>query len=218
MAFLQKIKYFLTKKIIKYFILFTIKTCKINISGEEEIKKLKKNNIPVIHIFWHRHIFFTIYKFRNVGAQPLVSLSKDGELVSNVAEEFGMNPVRGSSSKGGARAFLELTHSIKKNKSEILITADGPKGPPEKIKDGTILLAQKTNSVIVPISWYANRVKIFEKSWDKFLVPLPFSKIYFSFGNPFYINKDKNDITELKKELENELKRLENECKNSSSK
>jgi len=216
MAFLQKIKDFLTKKIVKYFILFTIKTCKINISGEEEVKKLKKNNIPVIHIFWHRHIFFTIYKFRNIGAQPLISLSKDGELVSNVAEEFGMNPVRGSSSKGGARAFLELIHSIKKNKSTILITADGPKGPPEKIKDGTILLAQKTNSVIVPISWYANKVKIFEKSWDKFLMPLPFSKIYFSFGNPFYINK--NNITELKKELENELKRLENECKDLSSK
>ena len=218
MAFLQKIKGFLTKKIVKYFILTTIKTCKINISGEEEINKLKKNNIPIIHIFWHRHIFFTIYKFRNIGAQPLISLSKDGELVSNVAEEFEMNPVRGSSSKGGARAFLELIHSIKKNKSEILITADGPKGPPEKIKDGTILLAQKTNSVIVPISWYANRVKIFEKSWDKFLMPLPFSKIYFSFGNPFYINKNKNNITELKKKLENELKRLENECINLSSK
>lgn len=218
MAFLQKIKYNLIKKIVKFFILATIKTCKIIISGEQEIKKLKKNNMPIIHIFWHRHIFFTIYKFRNIGAQPLISLSKDGELVSNVAEEFGMNPVRGSSSKGGARAFLEFIHSVKNNKSEILVTADGPKGPPEKIKLGTILLAKKTNSVIVPISWYASRVKVFEKSWDKFLIPLPFSKIYFSFGNPFYINKNKNNINELKKELEDELKRLENECKILSSK
>ncbi len=218
MAFLQKIKYNLIKKIVRFFILATIKTCKIIISGEDEIKKLKKNNIPIIHIFWHRHVFFTIYKFKNTGAQPLISLSKDGELVSNVAEEFGMNPVRGSSSKGGARAFLEFINSVKNNKSEILITADGPKGPREKIKHGTILLAKKTNSVIVPISWYASRVKVFEKSWDKFLIPLPFSKIYFSFGNPFYINKNKNNINELKKELEDELKRLENECKILSSK
>ena len=211
MAFQQKIKFFLLRKISKFLIHLIVNTCKIKIIGKKYIKELKKKEIPIIYVIWHRHIFFAIYKFKNKGVRPLISLSQDGEIVYQIAVEFGFNPVRGSSSKGGARAFLKLLNSIEKGHSEILITADGPKGPLKQIKDGTIILAQKTGSVIVPISWYSSKVKIFKKTWDQFIVPLPFSQITFVFGEPFSVPDvmDTNHLSLLKKELGQTMNNLE---------
>lgn len=165
-----------------------IVTCRLQIEGVDKVKEYIRKGIPIIYVFWHRHIFVTIYRFKKSGARPLISLSEDGEIVSQVAEAFGMNPVRGSSSRGGARAFLALVNTIKSDTSRaLLITADGPKGPPREIKDGTIRLAQKTGSAIIPVSWYASREKVFEKTWDKFKVPLPFSRITYLYGEPFVV-------------------------------
>ena len=213
MAFQRKIKYFLIRKAAKLLIHAIIKTCKIKITGIEKVEEIREKNIPIIYAYWHRHIFVTIYRFKNTGARPLISLSEDGELVSQIAVEFGMNPVRGSSSKGGARAFLKLLDAIKVDNSEVLITADGPKGPLRQIKDGTIRLAQKTNSVIVPIGWHASRVKIFEKTWDKFKIPLPFSSIIYAYGEPFSIppGVKREDYTQLKEKLKQAIDSLEKE-------
>jgi lysophospholipid acyltransferase (LPLAT)-like uncharacterized protein len=213
MKFRQRVKYFLIRKITKLLIDAIVLTCRIKIIGEETVTELREKKIPIIYIYWHRHILFTIYKFKKTGARPLISLSPDGEIAAQIAEEFGMNPVRGSSSKGGARAFLKLAGSIKDEREEILITADGPKGPARQIKDGTIVLAQKTGSVIVPFSWYSGRVKILEKTWDRFIIPLPFSTITFKYGAPFFIDpkKRRGELGALKKELQDTLNILQNE-------
>jgi lysophospholipid acyltransferase (LPLAT)-like uncharacterized protein len=234
MKFRQRIKYFFIRKTTKLLIHLIVFTCRVKISGEEFVTDLRQKKIPVIYIYWHRHIFFTIYRFRNSGARPLISLSPDGEIVAQIAREFGLNPVRGSSSKGGARAFLKLLNTLKdtvspgrekvyffkhlfrkkntgERRNEILITADGPKGPLKEIKDGTILLAQKTGSVIVPFSWYSSRVKILEKTWDRFIIPLPFGTITFIYGSPVFVSPDKKrgDFADLKKELKESLDNLE---------
>jgi len=220
MIFPQRIKHFLIRKAAKLLIHAIIKTCKLKIAGSEIIDELREKKVPIIYAYWHRHIFVTIYRFKNTGARPLISLSQDGEIVSQIAGEFGMNPVRGSSSKGGARAFLKLLDAIKKDNSEVLITADGPKGPPRQIKDGTIRLAQKTNSVIVPIGWHASRVKIFEKTWDKFKVPLPFSSIIYAYGEPFVIPPEAalKDYSQLKEKLKQAIDTLEKEVEAKSKK
>lgn len=212
MSFRQRIKYFLIRKATKLLMSVIVLTCRIKIVGEEVVKELREKEIPIIYIYWHRHIFFTIYKFKKTGARPLISLSPDGEIVSRIAEEFGMNPVRGSSSRGGARAFLKLANSIKEKHEEILITADGPKGPAKQVKDGTVVLAQKTGSVIVPFSWYSSRVKILEKTWDRFIIPLPFGTITFRYGTPVVIDPEKRrgELGALKEELQNALNTLEN--------
>ncbi|MCU0288407.1 MAG: lysophospholipid acyltransferase family protein [Acidobacteria bacterium] len=190
---MMKIKYFLIRKAAKLLIMGIMKTSKLRIQGWEEVEKLRKQGMPVIYVYWHRHIFVTIYRFLNTGARPLISLSGDGEIVAQIALEFGMNPVRGSSSRGGAKAFITLLNAIKKEKSEILITADGPKGPAKEIKDGVIRLANKTGSAIVPIAWHSTRVKIFEKSWDRFKIPLPFGKIIYAYGKPIILEQFSND-------------------------
>jgi len=213
MTFQKKINDFFIRKAAKALILSIIKTCKLKIVGHEHVETLRKQKKSIIYAYWHRHIFVTIYRFRNTGARPLISLSEDGEIVSEIAVEFGMNPIRGSSSKGGARAFLKLLNAIKEDNSEVLITADGPKGPLRQIKDGTILLAQKTRSVIVPICWHANRVKILKKTWDKFKIPKPFGTITYAYGQPFVIpgNAAKEDYPLLKETLKESIDTLEKE-------
>lgn len=213
MAFRKRIKYFFIRKAAKLLILALIKTCKLKIAGHEHVEKLREQKVPIIYAYWHRHIFVTIYRFMNTGARPLISLSEDGEIVAQIAVEFGMNPVRGSSSKGGAKAFLKLLNTIKESNSEVLITADGPKGPLKQIKDGTILLAQKTGSMIVPIAWHASRVKILDKTWDKFKIPLPFSTITYAYGKPCLIAPDaaKDDYCLLKADLKKAIDTLEKE-------
>jgi len=211
MAFQKKIKYFFIRKAAKAVIISIIKTCKLKIIGHEHVETLRKQKKSIIYAHWHRHIFVTIYRFRNTGARPLISLSGDGEIVSQVAVEFGMNPVRGSSSKGGTRAFLKLLNAIKEDHSEVLITADGPKGPLRQIKDGTIRLAQKTGSVIVPICWHASRVKILKKTWDKFKIPMPFSTITYAYGQPLVIpgNAARDNYPQLKETLKESIDALE---------
>jgi len=208
-------RYFFLRKTARILINAVIKTCRMRIIGEESVHRLRDQKIPIIYTFWHRHIFVTIFRFKKSGARPLISHSRDGEIVAQVAREFGMEPVRGSSSSGGARAFLKLLESIKTEKAEILITADGPKGPLREIKDGTILLAEKTRSAIVPICWHASRVKIFKKSWDRFMIPLPFSRITFAYGEPLILpspikgEKRKHHLDSLKREFQQRMIQLE---------
>jgi lysophospholipid acyltransferase (LPLAT)-like uncharacterized protein len=207
MTYVKTVKFFFIKKIIKILIHLIVIFNKVEIKGYENLDDIKKKE-SIIFVFWHKKILFTIYQFKNSGARPLISNSDDGELVSQVAEEFNMIPIRGSSSRGGARAFIKMMHSIRKEKSHILITADGPKGPAEQIKDGTVKLAEKTGAVIIPISWTASKVKVFQKSWDKFELPLPFGKIKFKYGKPIYINI-KNDTDKYKELIKKSINNLE---------
>lgn len=203
----RKVRFFILRKITRLVIEAIVRTSRVTIINREIVADLKKNHRPIIYVFWHRHIFFTIHRFKNSGARPLISRSSDGEIVSQIAEEFGMNPVRGSSSSGGARAFLKLLKTIRETETDILITADGPKGPPREIKDGTIILAQKTGSVIVPFCWTSSRKKVFRKTWDRFLLPLPFGHITLVYGEPFYPGEAKKGKAAARK-LETEKKRL----------
>jgi len=209
MTFAKKIKTLLLKKLAKLMIEFIVFSSRVTISGRENINKLQNKNLPLIFIFWHRHILFVIHQFKNTGARPLISLSSDGELVAAVAEEFGMKPIRGSSSKGGARAFLNMVRSVQNENAQVLITADGPKGPARQIKDGTVQLALKTRAYVIPISWSGSQVKILEKSWDRFLIPLPFGRIHFAYGQPLQIAADDADLDGAADMLAEKLNLLE---------
>ena len=211
MRFLQKVNFFLVRKISKILITSIVKSCKLMTCGEENVRNMRRNKTPIIYAVWHRHLFVPIQMFKNSGVRPLISLSTDGEIVAQIAEEFGTYPIRGSSSKGGAIAFLKLLRSIRQTKDEIFITADGPKGPLKEIKEGTILLAQKTGAAIIPICWYANRVKVLSKSWDQFLIPLPFSTITYMYGKPFHVpsKNGKKDIKSNQLMLQSLMRRME---------
>lgn len=181
-------------------------TCRIKIVKECNGEGVSSK----IFMTWHRQIFFDLHIFKNTGVHPLISQSKDGELVAAVAEAFGTKPVRGSSSKGGAKALIYLIRLLKSGEAGIYITADGPRGPAKEVKEGIIPLAVKTATPIVPISWAASREKVFEKTWDRFKIPKPFSKIVFFFGKEIEASEYENmSREEASVYLKNKMEELE---------
>jgi len=116
----------------------------------------------------------------------MVSRHADGELISRVVERFGIRPVRGSASRGGAWALLGMVRASRKG-CHLAITPDGPRGPREEVKTGTIELARLAGTPIIPIAFAASHGK-FERSWDRLLVPYPFGRGVFVYGEPVVVS------------------------------
>jgi len=171
---------------------------------------LANTNRPVIFCVWHNRLALspTIYRTyaRHVGQQPhltaVVSASRDGALIAGVLKSFGIESARGSSSRRGAQAFLELV-SAAETGSDIALTPDGPRGPRYVVEPGAIALAQTTGRPIIPvgpiIGW-----KIRLPSWDQFQIPLPFSRATIKFGEPIHIAPE-HDRETVRAELERRL-------------
>ncbi|MCX7943665.1 MAG: lysophospholipid acyltransferase family protein [Deltaproteobacteria bacterium] len=145
----------------------------------------------------------------------LVSLSKDGEIASQVLRRLGFGVVRGSSSKRGLEALNELVELVNRGESAA-ITVDGPRGPLEEVKSGVIRLAQKTGAPIVCVSAIAKPMYRLKNSWDMFVVAPPFAKIVIYFSDPIYIEEhlDVTGVDFYKKKLKEQLRLLFYKCSN----
>ncbi|MCX6978414.1 MAG: lysophospholipid acyltransferase family protein [Verrucomicrobia bacterium] len=138
---------------------------------------------PLLWAFWHNKLFvmprlFERYFPGRLGA-ALASASKDGEIISAFLERFGIRAIRGSSSRGGGRALIEMKRAIEAGYI-MAITPDGPRGPRYSISPGVIKLAQITGGLILPIHvTYSSYWQL--KTWDGFMIPKPFSRIHITF-------------------------------------
>ena len=146
---------------------------------------------PFVLTLWHNRILFTACFVRKAILQKmavLISNSRDGEYISTFIRFFGLNVVRGSSSKGGAQALIELINEIKKGLS-VILTLDGPRGPKYTIHPGAIAIAQMQSVPILPLS--VNAESYWQlKSWDNTQIPKPFTKVVFKVGTPLFIPTD----------------------------
>lgn len=150
----------------------------------------------LIYCIWHNRLALCVklyYQFGQrrddaPGLAGLVSASKDGALLSAIFQRFGVQPVRGSSSRRGAQALIEL-NSWAERGYDLAITPDGPRGPKYVLADGAITLAQITGLPLVPASYHLNW-KIQVKSWDKFQIPLPFAVCDVEVGKIFRIPRE----------------------------
>ena len=135
----------------------------------------------------------------------MISHSRDGELAARLAERLGLVPVRGSSTRGGVTALAAILKALKKNPAVIHIV-DGPQGPKGIVKPGLISMAQMSGAVILPVFVSADRVWIM-RSWDRFLVPKPFSKVTIEWGPPLAVPQDMNPARneEFRAEIERRL-------------
>ncbi len=118
----------------------------------------------------------------------MISASRDGGLVASVVERFGVQPIRGSTSRRGPQALLEATTWMERQYS-IVITPDGPRGPVYEVQEGIILLAQLTGRPIIPTSNFT-RWKIRLRSWDRFQIPLPFAFCQSYYGEPIWVPRE----------------------------
>jgi lysophospholipid acyltransferase (LPLAT)-like uncharacterized protein len=137
-----------------------------------------------IFVFWHKNMLLGWWLFRNKNAMALVSQSSDGEILSSILKKWNYEIIRGSSSKGGKEAINELINKTN-TVNPIVITPDGPRGPAKEFKNGPLILSLKGNYEIVPVNIKFNTKIILRKSWDKFEIPLPFSKCNITFGEKF---------------------------------
>lgn len=153
---------------------------------------LQKNQAIVA--LWHNRIFSPCHAYRYVihGEVPmsmLTSASKDGTMLTTVAKNYGMRTVRGSSRRRGAAGFLDMLHELKEGYS-MCITPDGPKGPLYRCHPGVIKLASMSGVPIVPLRIkYTRSIRV--RSWDRFFIPLPFSRVEISTtAEPLHVPPD----------------------------
>ncbi|MBF0101033.1 MAG: lysophospholipid acyltransferase family protein, partial [Desulfobacterales bacterium] len=168
-------------------------TFRLTVENEQPWMDYLNQGGKVLLCVWHQQFFSAIHYFRNYKAYcpPLmISKSTDGDLIAGVAMRSGWDPVRGSSSKEGGEALRIMIEKLTQNGLGAHIV-DGPRGPAGKVKAGLIRLAQQTNAVIVPFytsadqAWYAN-------SWDRFMIPKPFSKVLLRFGDMIHLGEIQN--------------------------
>ena len=149
-----------------------------------------ENGIPAIGAFWHGRLLMMplIYKGRKLSF--LVSPHRDGQIVGKVLQRFGFHPIVGSISitRKGFSAFRQM-FKAQKDGSDIAFPPDGPRGPGFQVKIGIIELAKHTRRPIVPLAFSASKKKFF-KTWDRFILPYPFSKGVFIWGEPIHVDPD----------------------------
>ena len=148
---------------------------------------------------WHNRLALSLIVYRRYLGRvaqghkmaAIVSASKDGGVLARVLEHFKAQPVRGSTSRRGPQALLELTSWANKG-YDVAITPDGPRGPRYVIQPGVIAVAQLTGLPIIPMCWEL-KWKICLKSWDRFQIPLPFSRGIIRRGEPIYIGREASE-------------------------
>lgn len=197
MTWKRKLGYTIIRPIVKFIISLFWWTCRVEkIIGDEHTQKLIEKGVPIIPCYWHQmHIFGSWYmrKLQKRGLKIgfLISPSVDGEVAAKIVESWGAVAIRGSSNRTGARALKDMYNTIVKDKISPVTTSDGPTGPVHKFKQGAVLLAQLTQSPMLPIAYTASRCWEL-KTWDKFIIPKPFSRIIIVVGEPHIISKKLN--------------------------
>ena len=178
------------------------------INPEIERDLLKRGHIP-IYASWHQRFFPGIIFFAT--RKPIsimISQSRDGELISRIVNVLGWRPVRGSSSKGGRQALREIKKLVHEG-YKVAHIVDGPRGPLGIVKPGLLLISQASGMPIVPTITSAENKWVFN-SWDRFMVPKPFSRVILRFSDEIRIPKElqRSDFEEKRSSIENNLKKL----------
>jgi lysophospholipid acyltransferase (LPLAT)-like uncharacterized protein len=150
---------------------------------------------PFVAGLWHNE-YFTLTSLReHFRVMAIASLSRDGNYTTGVLTRLGFVVVRGSSSRGGTGALLACIRHMREDGLSPAITLDGPRGPRHQTKDGAIFLASQAKAPILPVRALPDRCFRFTPSWDRFELPLPFSKVRVVYGDPYTIDRELDEKT-----------------------
>ena len=149
-----------------------------------------RNKIPQpIYISWHQRFFpGIVFLAREKPIAIMISESRDGELISRIVDRMGWHSVRGSSTRGGIKALLKLKRLVQQG-YKVGHIVDGPTGPFAVVKSGLIYMAQITGLPVVPLIFSPEKKWIL-KSWDRFMIPKPFTRIIYRYGDPIYVPEE----------------------------
>lgn len=151
-------------------------------------ERYQPGQAPYILSFWHARILMMPYAYRGWNGSMLISEHRDGAYIADAVELMGIQSSRGSSTRGGARALLEMIR-IARNGRSLGITPDGPKGPKEVVQPGTVQLSKKSGLPLRAVC-YATKRHWRANSWDRFYIPKPFTRGVFVIGEPVFADSD----------------------------
>lgn len=171
----------------------------------QHLKSGRKMIVPL----WHQRIFTVMgyaRRFHMYRPSVMISRSRDGDMIADVYKRFRFRPVRGSSSRGGKEALAAMIADLAQNQLAVHVL-DGPQGPRGIVKPGLIVMAQASGVPIFPFFITIDRAWVLN-SWDRTLIPKPFSRVFARWGPPIYVpeNLDEADFETLRKEIEQLLK------------
>ena len=162
-----------------------------------------------IMAFWHGRVLTATYFFRRRGIVVMISENFDGEWIARIIESFGFRTSRGSTSRGGQRALLQLKREMDRGLPSGF-AVDGPRGPARKAQPGAVWLAKLTGNPVVPFHMEASSYWSL-RSWDRTQIPKPFSTVALTVGEPLVVPRESSDesLEAYRLELERRLEALE---------
>jgi lysophospholipid acyltransferase (LPLAT)-like uncharacterized protein len=182
-------------------------TLRVTESGREAVDDLEAAGKPMMFCLWHDELFALMHVRRTLRVVTVVSQSRDGEYLAGLLQSLGLKTARGSSSRGGSGALLQAARSMRDERYNGCLTVDGPRGPRHVVKPGAMALAFRASASVVPVRIFYERAKVF-RSWDRFQLPLPFSRVHIVFDTPCLLTATELTEGELERErlaLENKL-------------
>ena len=160
-------------------------TLRVEKLHEDRFRELKARRVPILFALWHGRMYLSIQQHRRQGIVTMASQSKDGEIIAQWLTRNGYVVVRGSTTRGGGQGLREMVRHVRSGRHAAL-TVDGPKGPARVVQLGIVQLARLTHGWILPITSASSRPR-FLNSWDRYLLPRPFSRNVVVYGEPFAI-------------------------------
>jgi lysophospholipid acyltransferase (LPLAT)-like uncharacterized protein len=158
-------------------------TWRVDVLHRDFYENLRDRKVPILFTLWHGRMLLPIQRHRRQGIVTMASRSKDGEIIALWLERNGYVVVRGSTTRGGGEALRQMVRHVRSGRHAAL-TVDGPQGPPRVVQPGALQLARLTGAWILPVTSSSARPR-FLKSWDRYLLPMPFSRSVVVYGEPF---------------------------------
>lgn len=150
------------------------------------IDQLRRAQMPIVFALWHGDMLPLLYLHRDEGISVLISEHRDGELIARIAEALGFRTVRGSTSRGAARALAGMVRELQSG-HDVAVTPDGPRGPARSFAPGALVAAQRAAAPVVAVGVSARGAWRL-KSWDRFVIPKPFSRVRVAYSDPVMVD------------------------------
>jgi lysophospholipid acyltransferase (LPLAT)-like uncharacterized protein len=147
---------------------------------------LRTRGVAFIYVLWHGELLPLLWTHRHRQIAVIISEHSDGEMIARVAQSLGFRTVRGSTSRGAARALLSASREVEAGHC-LAVTVDGPRGPAHVVAPGALVISQRTMAPMVPTTATASRAWRL-RSWDRFMIPKPFATVRVAYGDPMTLD------------------------------
>lgn len=183
----ERLTVWLVPRLIKLVYLFLVNTIRWQTVGTPYSQDDPERKL---YLFWHARMLMIPKLSRGIWhGYMLISSHRDGGFIADTMHLLGIETVRGSSTRGGARAVLQMLRAVRQQGRHLAVTPDGPRGPREVVKKGTVQLAMKGELPVVPVCYATKRHWRFN-SWDRFYLPQPFTRGVFVIGEPVRLSPE----------------------------